>query len=568
MPLNDGMRPGAAQGVLSSHIEGSRATALSLLGAAPFMLTFMTSGAIFTWTDESDICLLLGAPVTRIPHTQFDFHEFLDASAIKQREEAIRDLVWDGDTYAVTYKVVTFDGDSRWIEERGERTAGKDGVVTHIQGVFVDVTAAKKQAQHMALYVHHDVLTGLWNRSRFIEMLDEYIAITDYIKEPGFAACLQISNIADIRTQIGEDAGESVISEIATYFKSSILPPLRVARIAKSSFGFLFPGLGKDEAQAKMSGVINALNTLQYKHLDEDISVEFSVSGTQVGTKCGPATNLMTLLETQLRPVGSPCEFTVLAPQSSATPVKTYTETDILTALDERRIAVAYQPIIYATSREVHHYECLLREVTDSGERVSAAPMIMSAEDLGLVHLLDQRALEIAVITLRQNPDIDLAVNVSAGTIANEFAAKHYLSTIKSLGLDTRRLTIELTETFEVENLDKAVDFADALKAMHCRFAIDDFGTGHTTFQNLSRLKADIIKIDGLMVKDLAEYPHKQAFIRMMVDLARMTGVETVAEMVSTEADADMMEKLGVTYFQSYIFGMPSDVPSIEVKTA
>ena len=74
-------------------------------------------------------------------------------------------------------------------------------------------------------------------------------------------------------------------------------------------------------------------------------------------------------------------------------------------------------------------------------------------------------------------------------------------------------------------------------------------------------IEADIIKIDGSMVKDLSSAVHKQTFVRMIVDLARTFGVETVAEMVNSEADAALMARMGVNYFQGYMFGMPAPLP-------
>lgn len=237
-----------------------------------------------------------------------------------------------------------------------------------------------------------------------------------------------------------------------------------------------------------------------------------------------------------------------------------FTEEDIHTALNTQALELAYQPIVKASDRTLHHYECLLRH-RKNGKLASAWELVLAAEDHGLVHLLDQRALDIGIKTLREQPEVHLAFNVSPGTIGNANAADTYLRTLWSLGDLTKRITLELTETAAIDNLETIAGFVDRARELGCRFAIDDFGSGHTSFQNILRLKADMIKIDGTLVKDMTSNPHKQAFIRMMVDLAKTFNMETIAEMVSNEPDAILMERLGVDYFQGYMFGLPGAVP-------
>lgn len=245
------------------------------------------------------------------------------------------------------------------------------------------------------------------------------------------------------------------------------------------------------------------------------------------------------------------------AAQHGQTPTA-ITVNDILAALKDDTLTLAYQPIVRAGTGATHHYECLLRRQKISGDIVSAADYIIAAEKLGQVHLLDKRALDLGSETLRRHPNLHLALNVSAGTVESEFAAEDYIAGLTALGDNARRLTLELTETLALQNDETAAIFSRKARALGCHFAIDDFGTGHTTFKNLMTVKPDMVKIDGSMVKNLSESPCKQAFIRLIVDMADAFDIETVAEMVSNHTDAKMLQNMGVTYFQSYIFGKPN----------
>ena len=237
-------------------------------------------------------------------------------------------------------------------------------------------------------------------------------------------------------------------------------------------------------------------------------------------------------------------------------------KTDIITALNENRISLAYQPIVEAASGNLHHYECLLRLREEGGELVSAGRLIMAAEQLGLVHHLDRRALELASLKLAEMPELKIALNVSAETIQASKTAQAYLNALKALADKTHRITIEMTETAALDAPDLATHFSAEVRAMGCEFSIDDFGSGHTTFRNLMAIEAESIKLDGSFIKGVAASSQKQIFVRMMVDLANTFAVKIVAEMVEDKADALALKKLGVDYLQGYLYGIPSASPS------
>ena len=197
------------------------------------------------------------------------------------------------------------------------------------------------------------------------------------------------------------------------------------------------------------------------------------------------------------------------------------TSQDILDALNQRRIQLAYQPIVDTKTSRLHHYECLLRLRRKDGEVISAGRFIMAAERLALVHLLDRRALELASDTLIQEPGIHLALNVSAATVKDPVSAADYIAALKALGPRAEQITIELTETVALDDPTLASEFSNSVRTLGCRFAIDDFGSGYTTFRNLMAIEADTIKIDGTLITGVASDPNKQTFVRMMVDLAQ-----------------------------------------------
>jgi EAL domain-containing protein (putative c-di-GMP-specific phosphodiesterase class I) len=232
-----------------------------------------------------------------------------------------------------------------------------------------------------------------------------------------------------------------------------------------------------------------------------------------------------------------------------------------MAALRGDRLVFAYQPIVGAVSRKPEHHECLLRLKRDDGSIAAAGEFIPAAETLGLVRLVDRRALEMAVAQLYAHEDVKLSINVSGTTACDQSWLQSFINYVRENREVAERMTVELTETAALHGFEENSRFVTRLRDMGCRVAIDDFGAGYTSFRNLHNLHVDMVKIDGDYVKNLSTSPDNQLFVRTLVDLAKNFRLETVAEWVSSEEDAKLLLELGVDYCQGYYFGQPTVSP-------
>ncbi|HAH08653.1 MAG TPA: GGDEF-domain containing protein, partial [Alphaproteobacteria bacterium] len=123
------------------------------------------------------------------------------------------------------------------------------------------------------------------------------------------------------------------------------------------------------------------------------------------------------------------------------------------------------------------------------------------------------------------------------------------------------RLIVELTETAALLDLEESVRFTARLRDIGAKVAIDDFGAGYTSFRNLQALRVDMVKIDGSFVKGLALSPDNLVFVRTLVDLARNFRLQTVAEWVSDQREADILCAMGVDFLQGFYLGKPDIAP-------
>jgi EAL domain-containing protein (putative c-di-GMP-specific phosphodiesterase class I) len=229
----------------------------------------------------------------------------------------------------------------------------------------------------------------------------------------------------------------------------------------------------------------------------------------------------------------------------------------LISALADRRMCLFRQPIVCAQNANVLRFECLSRLIHEDGRIAQPYEFIPAAERAGLVGALDIETLSMALKALGRDQDVNLAVNVSAATIADQGARRVYKDMLAAhQGLATR-LTVEITETIAIHDLDIAARFGQAAKASGARLALDDFGEGHTSFQSLRSLPLDEVKIDGLYVQGIDSRADSRAFVIAIDRLARDLGMETVAERVETQAEADALREIGVDGLQGYLYGRP-----------
>ena len=231
---------------------------------------------------------------------------------------------------------------------------------------------------------------------------------------------------------------------------------------------------------------------------------------------------------------------------------------EIVTALNERRIVMAFEPVVEARSRR--RFVLRVPDPHGTGRRtVLLAPDIVPvAEKLGLIRLVDHRVLELVVAELAASPTVQLSLNISPDTTMDpDWWASIELLMRAHPGV-AERLIVEITETVAIQDIDDLRGFVTRLKNFGSRIAIDDFGAGYTSFRNLRKLGVDIVKIDGAFVQNVARSADDRAFVQTLIDLARRLQIKTVAEWVQDEESAVMLRDWGCDYIQGRLIGLAS----------
>jgi EAL domain-containing protein (putative c-di-GMP-specific phosphodiesterase class I) len=225
-----------------------------------------------------------------------------------------------------------------------------------------------------------------------------------------------------------------------------------------------------------------------------------------------------------------------------------------------RDFTLAWQPIVSLDSRLVHHFEALSR--FGGAQQAPTGPIAM-AEELGLIEDFDLAVAEKAVAQLRK-PGFGLvkaAINVSGVSLADDRYVEGLLRMTAAAPEIRKRLMVEVTETATVGDLSGANRRLQALREADIQVCLDDYGVGATSLDYLRQLSVDLVKMDGVFVREIENDAKVRTLATHLLDLCRDLKIRTVAEMIETESQAAIMKSLGVDFGQGWLFGRPGETP-------
>lgn len=224
--------------------------------------------------------------------------------------------------------------------------------------------------------------------------------------------------------------------------------------------------------------------------------------------------------------------------------------------LQEDRIVPFFQPILNNHSGKVEKFECLVRLMNEQGQAVSPGQFLDVAKKLRLYSEITRIMVDKSFIQFR-NEDFDFSLNLSYEDLSDPATISFIKARLQETGMGPR-VIFEILESEGIKNYDEVKTFIDEVKAFGARVAIDDFGAGYSNFEHLLRLGADIIKIDGSLIRNLDSDPSAWTITRGIVHFAHELNMQTVAEFVHSSSIQEKVKQLGIDYTQGAWLGMPT----------
>ena len=533
-------------------------------------LALAASGdVVYDWTPSDGNIVWSGDPsahlgVGELEHYESDatFHLLIDQDAVEARLRLALTPPGDGGTFRLEYMMKSGAGPV-WVEDCGVCLVGQNGQTERVVGTVRNITERKLREAHLEWAASYDEMTGHLNRIRLRERLAQHLELKAAAqREPAAYCVVAIDDLAVINETYGFDVADEVIVAVGRRFAEIIGTAGVVGRTAGNKFGLILERCTAGEMAERTEVLREAVRSRVVPTRGGAVSVSVSVGIVALPQDARNSQEAMARAEEALDRAKAHGRDNYAAyshsPQRESLRKRTVAIGDqIITALSENRVVLAYQSIVDAKTSEAVAHECLVRISRPEGQVIAAGDFIPVAEQLGLVRRLDRRVLELTIASLKKYRGARLSLNVSGMTASDRPTLEAFVAYLENHTDVVPRLIVELTETAALIDIEESMRFVSRVRALGAKVAIDDFGAGYTSFRNLQSLKVDMVKIDGSFVKGMADSRDNQIFVRTLVDLAKNFNLETVAEWVSDAREADILRAFGVDYLQGFHFSKP-----------
>jgi diguanylate cyclase (GGDEF)-like protein len=451
--------------------------------------------------------------------------------------------------------------DAIWLEDAGRWFAGGDGLPVRACGIVRVVTERREREVQLERLAYSDALTGELNRTSLVEALgaalDESVR---YRSSCGFLL-VAIDNLGHLNEAYGYEAADEVIAQVARRLRSQMRAGDLLGLFSGNKFGVILKNCTPDDLRVAAERFISGVRGGMMPTSAGPLAASVTIGGVTAPRHARTVSEILGRAQDALdvargRRHGSFEPYQPSVEREAMRRQNIRATDEIITALNDRRIGLGYEPVVGAVSRQIAFYECLMRVQRADGGLSHAGDIIPVAERVGLVRMLDHRVLEMVVNELSEAPGLRASVNVSPASTTDPGWWNGLGAMLRAHPGTGERLTVEITETSAIRDIDEARGFVARVKDLGCRIAIDDFGAGYTSFRNLRKLGVDIVKIDGAFVQHISRSDDDRAFVHTLIDLAHRLGLQTVAEWVKDENAAKMLADWGCDYLQGELFGL------------
>ena len=435
---------------------------------------------------------------------------------------------------------------------------------------FRDITERKQAEARMLHHARHDALTGLANRTAFVEAIRAAIARAARGGRSFAVLYLDLDHFKDVNDSLGHSAGDTLLRLVAERLRAQVRATDTVARLGGDEFAVIVSDIGDPmDAATVAAGLVTAIADplwIEGNEVRTGSSVGISVYGPG---DSDPETLLshadMALYRAKADARGT-CRF-FTDEMDTDVRGRIRLRTELRRAVESGQLFLVYQPQVHVASGRITGIEALVRWRHPVHGVLEPAAFIGLAEESGLITALSQWVLREACRQAQEWRDtgIDLdrmSVNLSAAQFRlMPELERHVTRILQETGLPPERLELELTETVLMVASREHRDLLTRLRARGIRVALDDFGTGYSSLNYLRRFPVDRIKIAQEFVSQILGVGSSAAIVKATLGLARELGIAVIAEGVENDEQLELLTRWGCPEAQGYLFAPPLEAP-------
>lgn len=435
---------------------------------------------------------------------------------------------------------------------------------------ITDQKALEEQLRHQAF---HDPLTGLANRAYFTEQLEQALRRRNRVGGGLALLFIDLDKFKIVNDLHGHALGDELLKQTAKRLRATLRDADAIARLGGDEFAILFEAVAIGSYPRSAAERITKAFAEPFSVGSTEIflTVSVGISVDELGNES--ADDLLrsadlAMYSAKVKNEGGIEVFT--SGMHSKILQRMQIEADLRRALSEHEFEVHYQPIIDNSSGTMEAVEALIRWNHPERGLVMPCDFIPVAESSAIcvqvgAWMLEHACLEFMALTreLKGGGQVGLSVNVAARQLRDPTLFETVCAAAATAGLDPRQLTLEITESTIMEDLEMAVDVLNQLRTVGVKIAIDDFGTGNSSLSLLNSIPIDTLKIDRTFIMDVTKRPEPAQLLRAILQLAVDFGFHTVAEGVEEMDQHHLLTLLGCQATQGFYFARPQPVAQL-----
>lgn len=467
------------------------------------------------------------------------------------------------------------DGTYRWMLVRGLAVRDETGHAYRIAGSMTDITDRKRveeQSIHDAL---HDNLTGLPNRTLFLERVRQALARHRRNAAASFGVVyLDLDRFKVVNESLGHIHGDDLIIAAARRLEHNLKFGDTVARLGGDEFAVLLEDVNdKNEALGVCDLLQKALSS-PFTLSGKEIFATASMGAAHSSQDYGRPEDILRDAELAMyraKELGKAQAVAFDAAMRGNTVTPLDMETDLRRAIERGEITLRYQPIVSLASGRIQGFEALSRWTHKERGEVPPADFIPLAEETGMIVELGQWVLRRACEQMMSWQErfvgpgpLEMSVNLSSRQFNQYDLVRMVTNSLEGTGMDPSLLKLEITESALMENAHLSAQMLQHLKELNIQVCVDDFGTGYSSLSYLHTFPIDTLKIDKSFVQDMGRNRHNLEIVRTISLLAQNLRLDVIAEGVETPEQLAQLRAIGCGYAQGYLFAPPLDVDGVE----
>lgn len=475
-----------------------------------------------------------------------------------------------GEPFDFQHRLVTAGGRRLVVLHRGMVEALPDGRL-HGIALLQDITAQREAEQRLQELATHDEVTGLPNRTAFLDRIDAAIVSAGWDERIVAVITIDVARIGELKATMGFGAGDMLAMALAARLKAECRDGETVAQLGNTEFA-LMAELTQTPEEAAATVLDRALA------LRDALERPVRVASTDVFAQCviGVASypgdaqlpaQLLELAQTARLRATHAESIVVYEPDSNARALREmHIEALLRQALADDELEVHYQPQVAMADGSVVGAEALLRWTSSAMGRLSPSEFVPIAERSGLIGAVGDWVLHRVCRQISQwraegVPVVRIGVNVAPAQLQRRDLAGHIQGILMANGVDPSLLGIEITEGTAMADVAHAAAVLSDIKAMGVEVSLDDFGTGYSSLSCLCSLPIDVVKIDRTFVHDVTAAPEDVSVTRAIITMAQRLQLQVLAEGVETEGQLGLLAANRCDRIQGHYFGaaLPAD---------